>query len=151
MLGLSQEEARKLLDAEGIHWSKAVYSAAERSWDGKRARQFEADHLVAFSRAFNVPLTFFFLPPRPADRADATAVSSGGPDISWPEMLEVILGGKYRMLFAQRVLELPRDERANADAYLAAMMGTPRSLEEYAEVRARGEAAFERPPEEPPR
>ncbi len=140
--GLSQEEARELLKVEGIDWSKATYSAAERSWDGKRVRQFEADELVAFARAFEVPVIFFFLPPRPADRDEVTAVSVGGPDISWSEMLDVILGGKFRMLFAQRVVELPRSERANADAFLTAMIGTPRSLEEYAEIRSQGEAAF---------
>jgi 8-oxo-dGTP diphosphatase len=131
MRGLSQEEARELLKAEGIDWSKAVYSAAERSWDGKRVRQFEANHLVAFSRAFGVPVVFFFLPPRAADRiigagSDRTAVSgvsAGGADISWPEMFEVMLGGTYRSVLLPRFLELPPEDRPAASTRLGQLIG----------------------------
>lgn len=49
----------------GTKWSVTTYSAAERSVDGGRIRQFSADDLVAFARAFELPLTWFFLPPEP--------------------------------------------------------------------------------------
>lgn len=56
-------------------WSKS-FSAAERSVDGKRVRQFHADEVIAFARAFEVPLTAFLLPPED-DPPDV--VELGGP------------------------------------------------------------------------
>jgi len=55
---LTQEELGELLG-----WSKAIVSAAERSWDGKRIRQFTVDDVAALARAFGVPLAALFLPP----------------------------------------------------------------------------------------
>lgn len=43
-------------------WSVASLSAAERSVDGKRIKEFDADELVALSRVFRVPLSFWLLP-----------------------------------------------------------------------------------------
>lgn len=45
--------------------SKANFSAAERSVTGERIRDFDADEIVAFARAFELPVTFFFMPPVP--------------------------------------------------------------------------------------
>jgi hypothetical protein len=49
----------------GSRWSKANFSAAERSVAGERIRNFDADEIVAFARAFELPVTFFFMPPVP--------------------------------------------------------------------------------------
>lgn len=63
----TQRQAIEALEPHlGTRWSVATYSAAERSVDGARIRQFTADDLVAFSRAFDLPLTWFFLPPEPS-------------------------------------------------------------------------------------
>jgi transcriptional regulator with XRE-family HTH domain len=56
--GLTQEQLGKL-----IGWSKNVVSAAERSWDGDRPRQFTADDMIALTDALEVPLSGLFLPP----------------------------------------------------------------------------------------
>lgn len=56
--GLTQEEL-----GQRIGWSKAVVSAAERSWDGKRVRQFSADDLLTIATALGIPITAMFLPP----------------------------------------------------------------------------------------
>jgi hypothetical protein len=62
----TQEQACDALEPYlGKRWSKANYSAAERSVDGSRIRQFDADEIVAFARAFDMPIGWFFLPPRP--------------------------------------------------------------------------------------
>lgn len=62
--GMTQEELGVLLEAfTGRPWSKATVSAAERSWDGKRIRQFDADELLALSEALEVPLAGLLLPP----------------------------------------------------------------------------------------
>ena len=49
----------------GKRWSKANFSAAERSVACERIRQFDADEIVAFAKAFEVPVAWFFLPPVP--------------------------------------------------------------------------------------
>lgn len=62
--GWTQEQAAERLEPYiGVRWSKAVFSAAERSITGSRVRQFDADELVALSLAFDLPLTWWFLPP----------------------------------------------------------------------------------------
>lgn len=67
--GWSQEEAaRRLAPHLGVEWSKALFSAAERSVDGNRIRPFDADELVAFSRTFDLPIGYFFLPPTPVEK-----------------------------------------------------------------------------------
>lgn len=76
--GWKQEDAAMRLAPYGVggeEWSKAVWSAAERTFDGERIRHFDADDLIAFARAFDLPIYWFFLPPE----QDA----SGNP---WPRV-----------------------------------------------------------------
>lgn len=79
--GWTQEEAaRHLAPFLGEEWSKATYSAAERSavrFD--RIRQFSADDLVAFAAAFELPVQFFFIPPAWMSAPDYGVVA-GDPD-----------------------------------------------------------------------
>src|SRR4051812_33998970 len=64
MRGWTQQEAAEHLEPYlGERWSKATYSAAERSVDGQRIRQFTADDLHAFARAFELPTSLFLTPP----------------------------------------------------------------------------------------
>ncbi len=46
-----------------MRWSKASVSQAERSVAGGFVRNFTADEIVAFARAFELPVTWFFMPP----------------------------------------------------------------------------------------
>ena len=134
--GLSQDQAADLLEPYiGARWSKAVYSAAERSYDGKRVRQFTADDLVAMAKAFGVPVLYFFLPPKVEDRGNVTAVSSGAHDIAWLELFDVILGGAYRSTLLPRVLELPPQDRPAASTRMGQLIGL---------LSANGAAAEER-------
>ncbi len=55
---LTQEEFGHL-----VGWSKAIVSAAERSWDSKRVRQFSADDIVRITTALGIPVIAMFLPP----------------------------------------------------------------------------------------
>jgi hypothetical protein len=62
--GLTQEQAAEKLEPYlGERWSVAVFSAAERSIEGKRIRQFTADDIHAFARAFDLPVALFLTPP----------------------------------------------------------------------------------------
>lgn len=64
--GWTQDKAADALEPHiGARWSKATFSAAERSMDGERVRQFDADEIVAFARTFDLPVSWFFLPPPP--------------------------------------------------------------------------------------
>lgn len=66
--GLTQEQAAEKLEPFlGRRWTKAQFSTAERSVAGKRVRQFDADEILAFARAFDLPVAWFFTPPMPED------------------------------------------------------------------------------------
>jgi len=49
----------------GRRMSRAAFSQAERCLDKGRIRRFDADEIVAFARAFEVPITYFFSPAEP--------------------------------------------------------------------------------------
>ncbi len=55
---LKQEELGELLG-----WPQNKVSEAERSWNGKRTREFDAETLIALAMALEVPVNAFFLPP----------------------------------------------------------------------------------------
>jgi transcriptional regulator with XRE-family HTH domain len=62
--GWTQEEAAERLEPYiGTRWSKAAFSAAERSVEGERVRHFTADNLFAFARTFDLPVGYFLCPP----------------------------------------------------------------------------------------
>lgn len=63
--GLTQAELAERLNRNDPSkpWTNASVSAAERSWDGKRVRQFDADLLFSLATIFGIPMLAFFLPP----------------------------------------------------------------------------------------
>jgi transcriptional regulator with XRE-family HTH domain len=135
-LGLSQEQAaERLAPYLGTRWSKAVYSAAERSYSGKRIRQFTADELAAFAMAFGVPVVYFFLPPKPDDRT-ADGVMLGDRFIEWPALFDLMRGGEARSAVQFRVDELPVSEKDPAIHALAAA-----GLASWVQVRPGGQVS----------
>jgi len=73
-----EDAAARLLPYLGVEWSKATYSAAERSAEKtERIRRFTADDLVAFATAFERPVLYFFLPPLDWDNKQAHPVKAG--------------------------------------------------------------------------
>ena len=89
-----QQTAEKLEPHLGTRWSKATYSAAERSIDGERIRQFTADDLYAFSAAFDLPITWFLLPPRPDANGLLTAIRT--PHVPEGESPAVLVDRLFR-------------------------------------------------------
>jgi transcriptional regulator with XRE-family HTH domain len=73
-LGLTQAQL-----ADRLGWTNVAVSAAERSWDGKRVRGFDASELVMLARALGVPMAALFLPPED-DLVDCRYVTVVGED-----------------------------------------------------------------------
>jgi transcriptional regulator with XRE-family HTH domain len=74
--GLTQKQLGERLGG----WSEASVSAAERSWDGKRVRQFDADEIVAIAAVLGVPVIALLLPPPDAWTAtDYTFTATPAP------------------------------------------------------------------------
>ncbi|WP_395154775.1 hypothetical protein [Ilumatobacter sp.] len=94
--GWTQEKAAVELEPYvGARWSKATFSSAERSIDGRRIRQFTADEIVALSRCFGVPIGFFFMPPRPSESETPVRFATAENDdygLSLAELLDAIFG-----------------------------------------------------------
>ncbi len=62
--GLTQEETAELLERFiGQRLLQASISAIERAYEGDRRREFDAQEILAFALAFDLPLLWFFLPP----------------------------------------------------------------------------------------
>jgi hypothetical protein len=62
--GWKQEQAAVELEPFlGELWSKSVWSSAESSYRSDRVRRFEAREIEAFARCFDLPVSWFFLPP----------------------------------------------------------------------------------------
>jgi uncharacterized coiled-coil protein SlyX len=106
--GWTQEEAADALAPfVGSRWSKANFSAAERSMDGQRIRNFDADEIVAFARTFDLPVTFFFMPPVPW--ADNLPVRLQTPDagplgVALTKMVDLVFGERHNMaLLSERL------------------------------------------------
>jgi hypothetical protein len=65
--GWTQEATAEALEPLlGQRLPQASISAIERAYDGERRREFDAQEILAFGLAFDLPLVWFFLPP-PAD------------------------------------------------------------------------------------
>jgi hypothetical protein len=70
----------------------ASLSAAERSVDGKRVKEFNADQLVALSRAFDVPLTFWFTPPPAGERPRLATPDAADEGLTVDTLLDIVFG-----------------------------------------------------------
>lgn len=90
--GYTQDEAaEQLAPYLGSLWSKANFSAAERSLAGARIRNFTADEVLAFSLAFDLPIIWFFLPPGGGEHAlDVAAPRHFGIDPAAEGLIEFL-------------------------------------------------------------
>jgi transcriptional regulator with XRE-family HTH domain len=73
--GMTQEQL-----GERLGWTNVAVSAAERSWDGRRVRQFDADLITALAAVLRVPVPAFFMPPADDGETVRYAIAGGnGP------------------------------------------------------------------------
>jgi len=91
--GLTQEQTVELLAPFlGAKWSVASLSAAERSVDGKRVKEFNADELIALSRAFDVPLVFWFTPPPTDEQSRLATPDASDQGLPVDTLLDIVFG-----------------------------------------------------------
>jgi transcriptional regulator with XRE-family HTH domain len=84
--GLTQTELGQL-----VGLSSNAVSEAERSWAGKRSREFDADLLVAAAMALQVPVIALFLPPDEDGNRERYLISPGGQDGTMTDLMHVVV------------------------------------------------------------
>lgn len=107
--GITQEDLAARLGAiSGEPWSKTTVSAAERSAFGARVRQFDANDLLSFAVALEVPIVGLLMPPD-TDGEEQRFRITPATDGPW----QGITGGALMHL----VFPEPGDEQANVETY----------------------------------
>lgn len=122
--GLTQDEAAVALEPFlGQRLTQASISALERSYGGDKRREFDAQEILAFTCAFDVPLMWFFLPPP----QDARRLQGTSERVN--ELYTLALGREDQLgeLYA-RFRELGMTEPSEGDDTLARVFGAPTSL-----------------------
>lgn len=119
--GWTQEEAaEQLAPYLGAKLSGASFSALERSaWKVDRIKQFSADELLALSRAFDLPIGYFFVPLPPDSDAALHAPDAGMKGLDPIVILDAILGTPDNLEhweaelrdYSSRVAPQPRSKR----------------------------------------
>lgn len=127
--GLTQDEAAVALEPFlGQRLPQASISALERSYGGDKRREFDAQEILAFACAFDVPLLWFLLPP-----ADDTRRLQGTSD-HVHELYTLALGREDQLeeLYG-RFRELGMREPTADDESTAEVFGAPtaRTLADY--------------------
>lgn len=107
---LTQEEAADRLEPYlGVRWSRTTFSAAEEGTiSGRRIRQFSADDVVAFARAFNLPIGWFFLPAPLGEFQDGYTIANEGSSKELPavELLDLAFSADLTERLWRRLAKL---------------------------------------------
>ena len=127
--GLTQDEAAVALEQFlGVRLPQASISALERSFGGDKRREFDAQEILAFASAFDLPLLWFFLPP-PKDTRRLQGTSD-----HVHELYTLALGREDQLeeLYT-RFRELGMPEPDADDANMERVFGAPtsRTLSDY--------------------
>jgi transcriptional regulator with XRE-family HTH domain len=127
--GLTQDEAAQALEPYlGQRLPQASISAIERAFGGERRREFDAQEIVAFACAFDLPMLWFFLPPA----SDARQLERTTHRVY--ELYTLVLGREDQVdLLYERFRELGMPELDAADEKLGRIFGAPtaRMLRDY--------------------
>ncbi len=111
----TQDEAAEALEPYlGVRWSKATFSQAERSVAGRFIRNFTADEIVAFARAFELPVTWFFMPPPPWAAAGMPARLATPDEPEWGQPIAMLVDLVFGEPAQQGLLSLRLDSFLDA-------------------------------------
>lgn len=116
------EAAERVSRYLGKTWSVQVYGDAERAYRIKRVKNFSATEVIAFCRAFELPLVWFYLPPDPRTRI---VPRDGGEEMAGDELLSLLfprlddpalaeLEAMTARLFSNFTQDRPPGERTSA-------------------------------------
>ncbi len=119
--GWTQEETAEALELLlGQPLPQASISAIERAYEGDRRREFDAQEILAFALAFDLPLIWFFLPP-PADHRTLHRTTN-----IVSELYGIVFGeeGKLGPVY-DRLRQLGIDEPSEAARTVETLTGEP--------------------------
>ncbi len=119
--GWTQEEAAQALEPLlGQRLPQASISAIERAYEGERRREFDAQEILAFALAFDLPLVWFFLPP-PADHRTLHRTSN-----IVSELYGLVFGREDQLgPVYDRLRQLGIDEPSEVDRTIENLTGKP--------------------------
>lgn len=119
--GLTQPEAAAALEPFlGQRLPQASISAIERTFGGDKHREFDAQELLAFACAFDLPLLWFFLPPP----NDARRLQNTSDHVN--ELYRLVLGREDQLdALYERFRELGMRAPDEHDTAWAAVTGSP--------------------------
>jgi transcriptional regulator with XRE-family HTH domain len=132
--GLTQEEAAALLHKElGGGWKMRTTLSNAEAYNGDRVRRFDPDEIFVFSVVFDLPISWFFVPPPP-----------GEIDIHVDGLVKLLDRATYLGEYVgNRVLELDRNERGH-EMVSAVMVFQNMRRQEWREREAAERARAER-------
>jgi hypothetical protein len=149
--GWTQDEAaEKIAPYWGSRLSFASFSAMERSaFRVDRIKVFSADELLALSRAFDLPIGYFFTPPPPSEDVGLHAPDAGMKGLDPIVLLDAVLGRpenlehwrEQLLAYAASVAPQPRSKREKPSVSPSDL---PNRLEPLGALRAKAllEQAF---------
>lgn len=118
--GMTQQQvADRLATLTGHQLPQASISAMERGFDGERRRRFDAHELYLLSVVFDVPITYFFIPPPGTGFAELA-------DTRRPvgELYRALLGTDEQLEAVDaRLAEIKIENPEAADEILSAIFG----------------------------
>jgi transcriptional regulator with XRE-family HTH domain len=119
--GWTQEATAEALESLlGQRLPQASISAIERAYDGERRREFDAQEILAFALAFDLPLVWFFLPP-PADHRTLHRTSN-----IVSELYGIVFGREDQLgPVYDRLRQLGIDEPSEVDRTIENLTGKP--------------------------
>jgi hypothetical protein len=84
---MTQEQLGKELGG----WTKKAVSAAERSWEGTRVRQFDADLIADLAAIFRVPVPALYLPPASDGETAVYAIDGENGPVPMDEYFSLLM------------------------------------------------------------
>ena len=118
--GMTQQAvAQRLGQLTGHVLPQASISAMERGFDGERRRRFDAHELYLLSVLFEVPITYFFVPPPGSDRTELADTRQPLSDL-----YAAVLGREWELApLDERLAEIGLKNPEEADQALVALFG----------------------------
>ena len=128
--GMTQQQvADRLATVTGHQLPQASISAMERGFDGERRRRFDAHELYLLSVVFDVPITYFFIPPPGTGFAE---LADTGRPVA--ELYRALLGTEAQLdALDARLEEIEIENPEAADEILSTIFGPDAAVQNWQE------------------